>query len=754
MNGLAAITPKGFQTPPQNQGLGQLMGGQRPSAREQMAIEVVNDDIEPLNLDPKLEAALKLGEAKELLQSANQVLAPNPANVVQQLQQEIPAGIAALTAQMQGRPQMAPQGMPRPMPKPGPGPRPMAPGIMGMAQQMAAANQQGRQAPMPQRPPMPMQNAPQRAPAPRPPMGGLPQLPSNLPRAAQGGIVAFSAGDKVEKEKSFMDKARGFFSGQYSADTEGMTPEQYLQYLKNLREERITQGASAEEIQRIEEAIRSFEGTTTAQGMAGGGIVGFAGPDGSFVESRKYGNIPMYGPNSQFVKDRRIAEEEEEEEERRLNALRNLTANQAQTYSSLIGQGVNLDEALSIVLGEGAPEAGVTEYDPTGEETASISTKPGQEVVTTQVEEEEAFYPPQRLLPREEVSEEEVITGPGRSVDTSTLVGNVDVEEYNSSATALEKLLKEGIEGRLGRDVTEEQEIATARLDELTGLDELRAEQRTAEQARKALRETRFTPEEERRRLLRAGLLGTAEQGLGGFARGTMDAENRIYAEQLEAAQEDVATMDKITDTFQQLGLSKFEAEQNTFKLVEDGINSGLSAGASLANALRQAELTARQQNVTLAGTVRGQDVQLAVAKIQQENSEFSQTLNILIAEETARNPTGTKQEIQSAALEKVFEQDLKSKLALLGVQESDLQRKAFSDAIRAAVDMVAGDISLITDPAARNAKIFELAEQMISMNAFGGQTQTIPTVTNQAQFDALGSGELFIENGQTFRKP
>lgn len=57
------------------------------------------------NLDPKLEAALKLGEAKELLQSANQVLAPNPANVVQQLQQEVPAGIAALTAQMQGRPQ-------------------------------------------------------------------------------------------------------------------------------------------------------------------------------------------------------------------------------------------------------------------------------------------------------------------------------------------------------------------------------------------------------------------------------------------------------------------------------------------------------------------------------------------------------------------------------------------------------------------------------------------------------------------------
>ena len=113
MNGLASITPKGFQTPPQNQGLGQLMGGPKPTVREQMAREVVNDDIEPLDLEPKLEAALKLGEAKELLQSANKVLAPNPANIVQQLQQEVPAGIAALTARMQG----APQGLPRPMPR-------------------------------------------------------------------------------------------------------------------------------------------------------------------------------------------------------------------------------------------------------------------------------------------------------------------------------------------------------------------------------------------------------------------------------------------------------------------------------------------------------------------------------------------------------------------------------------------------------------------------------------------------------------
>ena len=196
--------------------------------------------------------------------------------------------------------------------------------------------------------------------------------------------------------------------------------------------------------------------------------------------------------------------------------------------------------------------------------------------------------------------------------------------------------------------------------------------------------------------------------------------------------------------------MSKFEAEQNTLKLIEDGINSGLSAGATLANALRQAELTARQQELTLAGTLRGQDVQMAIAKIQQENSEFSQKLNILIAEETANNPTASQQEIRSAALQKIFDQELRGRLAYLGIQESDLQRKAFSDAIKAAVDMVSGDMTLITNLAARDAKIFELARQISTMQGFSGQTQNSPTreefITKSLEANPDYSREEIIE--------
>ena len=523
MNGLASITPKGFQTPPQNQGLGQLMGGPKPTVREQMAIEVVNDDIEPLNLDPKLEAALKLGEAKELLQSANKVLAPNPANIVQQLQQEVPAGIAALTARMQG----APQGLPRPMPRQTPPPRPMPPGIMGMAQQMAAANQQGRRAPAPQRPPMPMQNAPQRAPAPRPPMaGGLPQLPSNLPRAAQGGIVAFKDGGfpdlsgdgKVTRKDILMgrgvvSKAEG---GPLSEADSYMSAQAVLNNPNSTDQEKAFARATLDSLRPIQEggnmtmdqyaAMMQEVSRRQQGGMAGGGVVGF--------------------------QNRGLVEEEE-----------------------------------------------FTDF---------------------------TEYPPPGLIPDEveEVSEEVIEYQP-----------RVGVPDFRGQKTEE----KEALDVALGLAQGDEREMmqeAAESFDEAVGLEAYRAAQREAEQTRKALREGRFSPDEKRRRLLRDALLGTAEQGLGGFARGMRDAENKIYAEDLEAAQEDVAPMDKITDTFQQLGMSRFEAQRNAQKLVRDGINSGLSSAASLLNAQRQAE-TAYDQMVTQAATTqRGQDTQVDVARL------------------------------------------------------------------------------------------------------------------------------------------
>ena len=341
--------PQPRPQPPMNQGIAQLMGGPKPSVREQMAIEVVNDDIEPLDLDPKLEAALKLQEAKELVQSANQVLAPNPANMVQQLQQQVPAGIASLSAQMQGRPQM------------------------GM----------------------------QRSPAPRPPMGGgLPQLPSNLPRAAQGGIVAFSAGGfpdlsgdgKVTRKDILMgrgvvSKAEG---GLLSEADSYMSAQAVLNNPDSTDQQKAFAKATLDSLKPIEEggnmtmdqyaAMMQEVSRRQQGGMAGGGIVGFN--QGLMVRSQE-----------------RARAREDEEEERNRIARRN-------EYERLKDTGMS-DTEIFIALQNFSPTSrtptsGVLqledvfdvatmakqlrpspEYDPSGEETKGLPFGMAQDTDTT-----------------------------------------------------------------------------------------------------------------------------------------------------------------------------------------------------------------------------------------------------------------------------------------------------------------------------------------------------------------------------------
>ena len=328
--------PQPRPQPPMNQGIAQLMGGPKPTVREQMAIEVVNDDIEPLNLDPKLEAALKLQEAKELVQSANQVLAPNPANMVQQLQQQVPAGIASLSAQMQGRPQM------------------------GM----------------------------QRPPAPRPPMaGGLPQLPSNLPRAAQGGIVAFKDGGfpdlsgdgKVTRKDILMgrgvvSKAEG---GPLSEADSYMSAQAVLNNPNSTDQEKAFARATLDSLRPIQEggnmtmdqyaAMMQEVSRRQQGGMAGGGIVGFN--QGLMVRGQ----------------ERARAREEEEEEERKRAAR---IAARNNRYVALLADGVPPEEARAML------DVSITEYDPSGETSKGLPFGAAQDTITETIQDTDTTTAP------------------------------------------------------------------------------------------------------------------------------------------------------------------------------------------------------------------------------------------------------------------------------------------------------------------------------------------------------------------------
>jgi len=250
------------QGPPQ--GIAQLPTPAMPQGMQEMAaMELVTDDIEQLDLDPKTEALLKLGEAKELVEAANQVLSPPPENIAQQYQQQIPQGIAQVLAKISAENRAA-QGMPQGMP-----PRGMPP--QGMPQGMPPG--------MPPRgmPPrgIPPQGMP---PRPMPPqgLGGQPAPNMDMPRAAQGGIVGYGPGGDVE-EKDPMQSQIQADAERYQALQKALTTAttaEDRQQVQALLDELIAKMTRDNTHALVMQYIDS-----TKESMAGGGIVSFAEGD-------------------------------------------------------------------------------------------------------------------------------------------------------------------------------------------------------------------------------------------------------------------------------------------------------------------------------------------------------------------------------------------------------------------------------------------------------------------------------------------
>jgi hypothetical protein len=242
MDGLAALSPSQQSVP---QGISQNI-----TPQEMAAMEVVNNDIEPLNLDPKTEALLKLGEAKELVDAANQVLSPPPENIAQQYQQQIPEGIAGVLAKLmgQGRP---PQGMPpQGMPPQGMPPQGMPP--QGMPPQ--GIPPQG----------MPPQGIPPQG---MPPQGlaGQPAPNMGMAMAAQGGIVGYAEGGPLDDVTNYINQYKRYQEQLAIAST----PEE-----KQALTARWKTVQASFDTNIVAEAHQKMSAEDQA-GMAGGGIVSF-----------------------------------------------------------------------------------------------------------------------------------------------------------------------------------------------------------------------------------------------------------------------------------------------------------------------------------------------------------------------------------------------------------------------------------------------------------------------------------------------
>ena len=463
----------------------QRRGPMSVSPQQQMALSLVDNDVENLGLDDKLVAGMKLAEANELLQSANQVLAPTEAPVISQLMASVPQDAAMVASQLQSGP--------------------MGGGMAGM-------------------------------PAP------------NMNRMADGGIVGYAEGGKT-KDAPFL-----------SPSSEEAQRQRYLK-LKDLEAKFLAEG-NQEGLRNIRRELMNYEGSTAAQapaptpentaGMVGGGIVSFVkGGETGFPDLNKDGEVTQ--------------------------------------ADILMGRGV-VDKKEGGIVGYAGPDGSfVTDRDVYGDQ----------------------------LLVADETTDEDIYGDQLVEQVTDIVAGRERVEATPMAEKSADQLaLEEVALGQAQRNVEDEVAAINRRFDEETELTKARADQRAAEQRRRELRDSRFDDKQQLRRELRAGLLGTAERGLGGFGKGVMEEQDAIYAERPAAAEQDVTVMDKITATYQQLGLSKFEAEQRARKNVQDGIGRGLTSGAALVNAQRTAENAFANRQTQARTTQRGQDVQVDVAEI------------------------------------------------------------------------------------------------------------------------------------------
>jgi hypothetical protein len=158
---------------------------------------------------------------------------------------------------------------------------------------------------------------------------------------------------------------------------------------------------------------------------------------------------------------------------------------------------------------------------------------------------------------------------------------------------------------QMQRDAGAEAVTAGERLRELTGAEDLMAQRTKAQEALQAQREARFNPEESKRRRWQAGLAGLAERGLGGFGAGRTAEMDKILGEKLSAAEASVADMDKLISELRELGMGQFEAEKQARDMVEKAVNQGLSTSAAVTDSRQRA----RDAAATRATQERGQDM-------------------------------------------------------------------------------------------------------------------------------------------------
>ena len=269
-----------------------------------------------------------------------------------------------------------------------------------------------------------------------------------------------------------------------------------------------------------------------------------------------------------------------------------------------------------------------------------------------------------------------------------------------------------------------------ARLRELTGADDLVAQRAEAERRRRELAETRFSPEAQRRRALRAGLAGLAERGLGGFSSGAGAEDERIYAEQAAESERSVAEMDKMIADLRAMGMSQFEAE-NTARSAVEGRRDTI--GGNIAKLL-QDQASAFDAATRSSISLENIDAQLEVARINArdrgQESQYTQVTSILTEKAKRDNPEISDAEAKLIGLQGYYAYEQSIARGRLGLEESgsDLSRL---QAVENHMLAYAKDQAFRNIP--RGERDADIAAERRRIEALYGVTPGAPTPTGSA---------------------
>ena len=291
-----AMQPQGLQAlmPQRPQPISQPRPAMPNMANPRMstALGLVDDDLERAGIDPRTRAAMKAQEAVDLLASADADMAmgqptPMPEKIIDQRKQQANEGVVGILQRLMPGMQQRGQQMQRSSPMGGmpARPAPARPPMGGMPAR-----------PAPARPPM--GGMPARPAPARPPMGGMPSMGApNMARMADGGIVGYAGPDGSTVEAMAPQTP---MAPQTQNPSPGYLDPEVATFLRKLQElNKQLDAAFPQEKDLFEQKITDLLNTTSPrvkriasdsqfglpkQGMAMGGIVGYAGPDGSEVE--------------------------------------------------------------------------------------------------------------------------------------------------------------------------------------------------------------------------------------------------------------------------------------------------------------------------------------------------------------------------------------------------------------------------------------------------------------------------------------